>query len=162
MKKGMIDTILGKIIVMQDGEFITRVMINDNVECEHYDINTIKSKRNDEITLLETTLLQIYEYIYEGRKSFTIPICAKGSNFQKSVWEELKNISYGETISYKELAKRIGKDRSFRAVGNANGKNPLPILVPCHRVVKSDGSLGGYSLGISIKENLLAIEDKNK
>jgi methylated-DNA-[protein]-cysteine S-methyltransferase len=81
-----------------------------------------------------------------------------GSPFQKDVWTELLQIPYGDTISYKELATKINKPNACRAVGSANGKNPIPILIPCHRVIAHTGSLGGYSLGLELKRKLLQIE----
>jgi len=85
----------------------------------------------------------------------------KGTPFQEKVWQELLNIPYGETISYGELAIRIGNPRAFRAVGMANGKNPISIIVPCHRVIGKDGSLTGFGGGIDVKKQLLSLEQSN-
>ncbi len=82
-----------------------------------------------------------------------------GTQFQKRVWRKLSEIPYGETRSYKWLAEQVGSPNGFRAVGGANGKNPIPIIIPCHRVINSDGSLGGYSGGVWIKERLLRLEN---
>ena len=82
-----------------------------------------------------------------------------GTAFQRKVWEKLLDIPYGETRSYKWLAEEVGSPKGFRAVGGANGKNPVPIIIPCHRVINSDGTLGGYSGGVWIKEFLLKLED---
>lgn len=82
-----------------------------------------------------------------------------GTAFQRKVWEKLLEIPYGETRSYKWLAEKVGSPKGFRAVGGANGKNPVPIIIPCHRVINSDGTLGGYSGGVWIKEFLLKLED---
>ena len=82
----------------------------------------------------------------------------EGTEFERKVWETLKEIPYGETRTYKWLAEKIGKPHAFRAVGNALGKNPIPIIFPCHRVIETDGSLGGYSGGTDIKRRLLEIE----
>jgi len=86
----------------------------------------------------------------------------KGTPFQEKVWQELLNIPYGETISYGELAIRIGNPRAFRAVGMANGKNPISIIVPCHRVIGKDGSLTGFGGGIDVKKQLLSLEQSNR
>ena len=83
---------------------------------------------------------------------------SKGTRFQKKVWETLQEIPYGETRSYKSIAKSIGKPKAIRAVGNANGKNPLPIIIPCHRVIQENGTLGGYTGGVYIKKFLLFLE----
>jgi O-6-methylguanine DNA methyltransferase len=85
---------------------------------------------------------------------------SSGTEFQKKVWEKLLGIPYGETRSYKWLAEEVGSPKGFRAVGGANGKNPIPIIIPCHRVINSDGSLGGYSGGVWIKEWLLELEKR--
>jgi methylated-DNA-[protein]-cysteine S-methyltransferase len=103
---------------------------------------------------------QLKEYFNSERKEFDIPLDLRGTEFQKGVWEELIKIPYGKTISYKELAIRMGSVKKSRAVGQANSLNPAPIIVPCHRVINSDGKLGGYSCGIEIKELLLELEGK--
>lgn len=101
---------------------------------------------------------QLKEYFSGERKEFDIPLDLKGTEFQKRVWCELLNIPYGTTISYKELAIRVGGENKSRAVGQANSLNPVPIIIPCHRVINSGGKLGGYSCGVIIKEKLLEIE----
>ena len=94
-------------------------------------------------------------------KSFDIPFKLNGSEFQMKVWNELLNIPYGETKTYKEIAKSIGNEKAFRAVGMANNKNPLLIIVPCHRVIGSSGDLVGYAGGMEMKMDLLNIEKVN-
>lgn len=89
---------------------------------------------------------------------FTVPIHLEGTDFQRLAWDELLCIPYGTTISYGTQAARIGKPLAARVVGTANGANPIPIIVPCHRVIASDGSLGGYALGLTMKRRLLALE----
>jgi len=101
---------------------------------------------------------QFDEYFAGTRKVFDFPIQQTGTDFQQTVWKELLNIPYGETISYLELSKRIGDVKSIRAAGTANGKNKLGIVVPCHRVIGSDGSLVGYAGGLHRKEWLLRLE----
>jgi len=91
-------------------------------------------------------------------EQFALPLAPEGTPFQLRVWHELCNIPYGETISYGELARRIGSPKAFRAVGLANGANPIPIIIPCHRVIGSNGKLTGYGGGLAIKEKLLAWE----
>ena len=93
--------------------------------------------------------------------SFRLPLSPSGTDFQKTVWQELQNIPYGEVISYKTLAQRIGNIKAVRAVGNANGKNPLPIVVPCHRVIGSNGTLTGFAGGLEIKQRLLDLESNH-
>ena len=115
----------------------------------------ILPERKSLIDLLEKELLEYFSGI---RKSFTVPIYHLGSDFQKNVWNELVKIPLGETTSYKEIAVRIGQPSAFRAVANANGANQLAILIPCHRVINSDGALGGYGGGLARKEWLLQHE----
>jgi methylated-DNA-[protein]-cysteine S-methyltransferase len=101
---------------------------------------------------------QLQEYFAGKRTFFDIALAPKGSGFQKQVWEALQNIPYGQTRSYLDIAEAIGNPRASRAVGNANNKNPIPIIIPCHRVVLSNGKLGGYALGTKIKQDLLDLE----
>lgn len=101
---------------------------------------------------------QLDEYFSRGRRAFTLPLAPIGTAFQLSVWEALKAIPYGETLSYAQLARWLGRPGSARAVGLANGANPLPIIVPCHRVIGADGSLTGFGGGLHIKRALLELE----
>lgn len=102
---------------------------------------------------------QLDEYFAGKRQSFELPLdLSFGTPFQQKVWHALSQIGYGETISYATLAKRIGQEKAYRTVANANAKNPISIVIPCHRVIASDGGLGGYSGGVAIKENLLRLE----
>ena len=107
---------------------------------------------------LATAKRQIAEYFDGTRRDFDLPLAPDGTTFQLRVWEELRRISYAETISYGELARRIGKPTASRAVGAANGRNPLAIVVPCHRVIGADGTLTGYGGGLPVKKALLALE----
>ena len=101
---------------------------------------------------------QLLEYFALKRTSFDLPLAPEGTPFQRSVWRHLQDIPYGETISYGELAKRVGNPKASRAVGAANGKNPLPIVIPCHRVIGSNGTLTGFGGGLPTKEALLGLE----
>lgn len=107
---------------------------------------------------LNTAARQLREYFDRERTSFNVPLDARGTDFQKSVWAELSRIPCGVTRSYGEIAKRIGKPKSMRAVGLANGSNPISIIVPCHRVIGADGSLTGFGGGLEMKRRLLAME----
>lgn len=102
--------------------------------------------------------IEISEYLAGKRKVFTLPLELKGSEFQRIVWRELEKIPYGQTISYGELARRVGKIGAARAVGSANGKNPICLIVPCHRVIAANGGFGGYSGGLEKKKFLLELE----
>lgn len=102
---------------------------------------------------------QLDDYFAGRRMHFDLPLdLSSGTAFQQKVWQALLQIGYGETISYATLAKRIGQDKAYRAVANANAKNPISIIVPCHRVIASDGKLGGYAGGVAVKESLLNLE----
>ena len=105
---------------------------------------------------------QLNEYFTKKRKSFEIPLQMVGSPFQIKCWQELLKIPYGQTISYKEQALRIGNEKAYRAVANANGQNMIDILIPCHRVISSNETLGGYNGGIEKKEYLLNLEQNDK
>jgi len=104
--------------------------------------------------------VQLEEYFAGARQVFNLPLHPLGTPFQLTVWQELARIPYGVTISYGELARRIEQPRAVRAVGAANGRNPLPIILPCHRVIGSDGSLTGFGGGLPTKRFLLAMEDR--
>ena len=108
--------------------------------------------------VLSATKKQLEQYFAGKRTNFDIPLDLEVTDFQQQAWRALCRIPYGKTISYGQQAKNIKKPKAFRAVGSANGKNPIPIIVPCHRVVAGDGSLGGYSLGLKMKKQLLALE----
>ena len=101
---------------------------------------------------------QLDEYFRGTRKEFDLPLALQGTPFQKAVWHRLTEIPYGETISYAELAQRVGNPKACRAVGTANGANPLPIVIPCHRVIATGGGLGGYAGGLPMKRQLLDLE----
>lgn len=101
---------------------------------------------------------QLSEYLEGKRRVFELPLRLEGSDFQKEVWEAVSHIPYGRTASYGEIAHLIGKPRASRAVGAANGANPIPIVIPCHRVIGADGSLTGYGGGLALKTRFLALE----
>ena len=116
---------------------------------------TVSTKANEYLIQTER---QLREYFAGKRKKFSIKLDIGGTDFQNAAWHSLATIPYGQTISYAQQAKLVRKPRAFRAVGSANGKNPVAIILPCHRVIASDGSLGGYAGGLSIKRKLLALE----
>ncbi len=123
--------------------------------------------QKDDQKVQETPLLcqaarQIREYLEGERKKFDLPCQAQGSAFQKKVWEILKAIPYGETWTYQQVAQKAGNAKAARAVGMANHHNPLPIVIPCHRVIGSNGRLTGYAGGLAIKKSLLELESQYK
>lgn len=125
-------------------------------------VNEIDKKSHDQ-PIFNTFKDQILEYLEGKRTSFDHLdlLDLEGTDFQKSVWQALLKISYGKTSSYKEIANAIGKPKATQAVGTAIGKNPFLIIIPCHRVIKTDGSLGGFAYGKEIKKTLLEIEGHN-
>lgn len=133
------------------------------IRCKWKDRTAIEDYGNDlaETAAIDMAIQQISEYLEGKRKDFSIPLRIEGSLFRTKVWEELKKIPYGETVTYAELARRIGSPKAFRAVANACGANPCPIIIPCHRVVASGGKTGGYTGGLDIKLTLLEIEKQN-
>ena len=152
MDSCIIETPLGYARIVGDDKGITSVSI----------LNT-----QQELTqVIPETLLdcvtQLKEYFKNQRKTFDLKLNPDGTSFQKKVWKELEIIPYGKTISYLELSKRLGDPKAIRAAANANGKNPLWIIVPCHRVIGSDGSLTGYASGLHRKQWLLNHESEYK
>ncbi len=108
--------------------------------------------------VLEEAARQAAEYFSGARTSFDVPFLLKGTEFQRRVWQQLRRIPFGSTISYGELAEQIDAPAAFRAVGNANGRNCLPVFIPCHRVLAAGGKIGGFTGGLGLKKRLLAHE----
>ena len=135
---------------------------------KHYKFNAINAKfvpvsalnANDpEQQLLLASIAQLQQYLQGTRRDFDLPLDATlGTPFQQKVWQALLNIKHGDTISYATLAQRVDSPKGFRAVAQANSNNPISIIIPCHRVISSDGKLGGYTGGVDKKEYLLALE----
>lgn len=145
------NTKIGEIGIEENGTAITKVyFVNDDLKKEIV--------RKKETTLIKEAIKQINEYLEGKRDSFDLLLEPEGTEFQKKVWNVLKEIPYGETRSYGEIAKTIGNEKASRAVGMANNKNPIMIIIPCHRVIGANGKLVGYSGGIDIKEKLLNLE----
>lgn len=146
------DTEIGRIKISEKDEKIIGLVFSDYKK---------ENEIEKETDAIRKTYLQLKEYLSGKRKNFDIEIEMIGTEFQKKVWKELLNIPYGETRSYKDIAIAIGNGKACRAVGNANNKNPIAIIVPCHRVIGSNGSMTGYAGGLDIKEKLLKIEKYN-
>ncbi len=116
----------------------------------------------DDHPLLQQAVRQLQEYFAGDRKVFDLPMDAVGTAFQKDVWAALRAIPYGETRSYGDIARLLGRPKAFRAVGAANGRNPLSIVSPCHRVIATGGGLGGFAGGLEVKSRLLAMERSDR
>ncbi len=152
MKNAIIKTVLGFTEIVGDEKGISKIHVFDE-----------EQKKSQKIPIvLQEAVTQIEEYFEGRRTSFTFKINPKGTDFQQKVWQELLTIPYGKTTSYQELSIKLGDVKAIRAVANANGKNPLWIVVPCHRVIGSDGSLTGYAGGLWRKKWLLEHENPVK
>ncbi len=151
-------TSFGMIGILADDSFVRGIALGS---AQTVFKNSVWAEKGSEGShrLIEQTFKELEEYFARKRQLFTIPIAAEGTPFQQRVWEGLLQIPYGETRSYAELAQMINAPKAARAVGSANGQNPLPILIPCHRVIRQDGSLGGFSSGLENKIKLLEIEN---
>ena len=145
---------LGKIGIAEENNKITDVLFENDKLSGQYIIN--------ETDILREAASQLEEYFQGNRKIFSLDLAPEGTDFMKKVWQELSNIPYGKTVSYKDIAIAIGNEKACRAVGMANNKNPIPIFIPCHRVIGKNGGLVGYSSGVDIKEKLLELEDNYK
>lgn len=150
----VISTQIGKLTLVASQVGLQQVIFGAK-KIRHTKINRQIANKN-----LDTAEKQLREYFSGKRKSFSLKLDIEGTKFQESVWLALNEIPYGETISYAEQAKLVRRPKAFRAVGSANGKNPVAIVLPCHRVIASDSSLGGYGGGLAIKRKLLALEKK--
>lgn len=146
-----IESPLGLILLASNGRFLKRLaFIDDPIALTQH------TQATDGI--LEKTQQQIDEWLHGQRQVFDIPCAPDGTDFQKRVWSALLTIPFGTTCSYKELARKVGRPTAARAVGAANGQNPIALIIPCHRVIGSDGSLTGYAFGIQRKQRLLELE----
>lgn len=146
------DTPVGKLCIGEEDDSITRVTWS-KVPQEYI---------QEETELILNCKIQLEEYFAGNRKQFDLPLAPKGTEFQKRVWKALTDIPYGETRTYGEIAAAVGSPKAARAVGMANNKNPIGIIVPCHRVVGADGKLVGYAGGMEKKEWLLNLEQEKR
>lgn len=147
---------IGNLIIVEEENAIIKLCFKEQ------EITNIKDIQEFETPLLKKAKKQLEEYFEGKRKKFDLALRLNGTSFQNKVWKALLNIPYAKTCSYKDIAKNIGNENASRAVGNANNKNPLPIFIPCHRVIGSNGKLIGYAGGLDIKIKLLELERKNK
>ncbi len=149
----VVDSPLGPLSLVANGEGLTHLRFPTQVgEPPPGEAGTASER------ILDLAEAQLIEYFAGHRRRFELPLHPIGTEFQLSVWWALAEISYGDTLSYGELARRIGRPKAVRAVGAANGANPLPIVLPCHRVIGADGSLTGFGGGLPAKISLLELE----
>ena len=148
------ETSIGKIVIGETDGYITNIYIGNEKLPSNVKIS--------ETPLIKETIRQINLYLSGKLKYIDVPIKLEGTQFQKLVWNQLSKIEYGQTCTYKDVAVMIGNKNACRAVGNANNKNKLPIIIPCHRVIGTTGKLVGYAGGLDIKKKLLVIEKESK
>ncbi len=147
------NTPLGRIGIEENGKAVVRLYLPGSLPDGAPAAET-------ETPLLREAFRQLQEYADGKRRDFDLPLEPSGTPFLEKVWEELLHIPYGKTASYKEIAERVGSPKAFRAVGQANHRNPIAIFIPCHRVIAADGSLGGYGGGLDMKRRLLELESR--
>ena len=146
------DTRIGKVGIIDNGNSITEIYFANDQDAK--EVNT------RETPLIKEAAKQLKEYFEGKRQDFNLPLDPKGTTFQKNVWKALQAIPYGATWSYKQVAEKVNSPKAYRAVGMANNKNPISIVIPCHRVIGANGKLVGYGGGLDIKEHLLSMEKK--
>jgi len=147
----------GEVLLVEENGSIEQIVFPKSPKNKHPDPDWKLEK-----SAFKKVTGQLDEYFEGKRKIFSITINLIGTEFQKMVWKELAKIPYGSTICYGELANRIGNPKASRAVGAANGKNPIPIIIPCHRVIGKDGRLVGFGGGIPVKKHLLQLENRSR
>jgi methylated-DNA-[protein]-cysteine S-methyltransferase len=152
-----VDSPIGRLILIAGDEGLTRILFA-NQSLADLDLDDEDVPQVDDDPVLLDAAQQLDEYFARTRTTFDLPLYLEGTDFQRTAWLALADIPYGETTSYKTQAAAIGKPGAFRAVGSANGANPIPIVLPCHRVVGSDGSLTGFGGGVEVKQRLLDLE----
>lgn len=156
-----VDTSIGRIGIAENGKAVTGLWFagkTDSGMAGSSKVNLQQAKLA-ETPLLKEAAAQLKEYFGGTRREFDLPLALEGTAFQRAVWEALLTIPYGETRSYGQIAQNIGNPKACRAVGMANNRNPIAIIVPCHRVIGASGKLVGYGGGLDIKERLLALEN---
>ena len=154
---------LQPVVLTSDGESLTGLYLSERAQAEITQKATGAADwvQDDNAAPFAEVKQQLEAYFAGRRTTFDLPLKLEGTPFQKQVWDELRKLPYGVTVSYGELARRIGNPKACRAVGLANGQNPVSIVVPCHRVIGANGKLTGYSGGVSRKVTLLALERQN-
>ena len=156
----VLDTELGPILLTSDGVHLTGLYleVSEAIDARLGRAFGVEATPEEDLEIFHRAEAQLGEYFAGRRTQFDLPLAAKGTEFQRSVWQVLTQIPYGSTAGYGELAEMLGRPGAARAVGAANGKNPISIIVPCHRVIGADGSLTGYAWGEEKKRTLLTLE----
>jgi O-6-methylguanine DNA methyltransferase len=147
----LVDTPIGRVGLVENGTALTHLVFDEK--------DLPAGAEMSETPLLAGAAEQLHEYFAGRRTGFDLPLAPFGTDFQRRVWEALRRIPYGRTVSYRDIAEEIGSPRAFRAVGQANNRNPIAVIIPCHRVLGQGGQLTGYGGGLSVKEYLLSLEE---
>lgn len=145
---------IGKLWICTDGSSLLEISFRNDL--------VTKNPKIQETELILKVKSQLDEYFSRKRKVFDLPLNPQGTAFQKRVWQALTQIKYGNTCCYKDIAVAVGNPKASRAVGMANNKNPIPIIIPCHRVIGKNGNLTGYAGGLDVKRELLALESNTQ
>jgi len=151
----ILDTPIGALLAVADGDALARIDFAGSWSPSGIDAAWRRGAR-----VLAALEQQLREYFAGGRRDFDLPLAPRGTPFQREVWSALRGIAYGTTTSYAAIAARIGAPKAVRAVGAANGRNPIPIVIPCHRVIGANGSLTGFGGGLPLKRRLLELEQR--
>ncbi len=159
MEYRYIQTPLGSMIAVTCDQFLITLDFVDQVPVKMTETMNRVDQKHD---ILDKVQQQLQEYFLGKRRNFTVPLHGKGTEFQQKVWQAVCNVGYGDQVAYQDIARTIDHDKAVRAVGLANGKNPLLIIVPCHRVVRLNGEMGGYAAGLDRKKWLLQHEALHK
>jgi methylated-DNA-[protein]-cysteine S-methyltransferase len=153
MKLYFSNTCFGKMAIAETAGKLSQLYFPTDVIPENVEII--------ETSLINEAFSQLNAYFAGELKQFSLPLAPIGTDFMQTVWKALLDVPYGETASYKQIAEKMGNPKAVRAVGMANNKNPLPIFIPCHRIIGSNGKLVGYAGGLEMKENLLNLEKQH-
>lgn len=148
-------TPVGALYLYTDDENVREIAFEKDPQHKRYSGFEVLDKKNP---IMQKLITQLEEYFTGQRRDFDLPLYIEGTAFQKKAWKYLASIPYGKIVSYSEQAKKMGHTKAVRAVGSANGRNHLPIILPCHRVMRASGELGGYAGGLDMKKRLLKIE----
>lgn len=149
MKKYCYNSPIGKVWIAEKDGKISNVGFSDNLDCVI-----------EKTPIITETCRQLDEYFAKKRKVFELPLCIEGTEFQKKVWNALLTVGYGKTATYGDIAKLINQPKASRAVGGANNKNKIAIIIPCHRIIGKNGTLTGYAGGLNVKQYLLDLEQR--
>ena len=155
------ETQFGTLLLASTEKGMKRIMLSGSNQLNQLRQEFGKNQLRENKNFNENAAEQLRQYFQGKRKQFSLPLDLEGTDFQKQVLRAVQEVLYGTTQSYKEIAQKIGNPRAVRAVGNANRTNPLPIIIPCHRIIGSDGSMTGYGGGIDLKRKLLEFEKQH-